>query len=265
MLVVLRVTVLLLCQFFCLSSGSASSGCGASGGSWGAGSSSPRPARRTRRVGLDLAGREAAAADRAGRLAARALAARGLHVFSVGGYYGDVNACVSARGDGAHGPRAPSIRWGGWGGRRRACLGYGRGSGAGARRRGARRGARDADIRLAIGLPEFRDAARGRRIWGQGARPTSGFGTGWCPPVSAVSRALGFAGSLLPLPLLGPTPHQNPHLCGSAPTRPRLPPRRGRHRLRMEEPNQASVGPNSISPTGLPHRFLLQISSYGPT
>ena len=51
----------------------------------------------------------------------------------------------------------------------------------------------------------------GRRSWGQGARPTSGFGTGWCP---AGIRGPGRWDSLAcycQSPLLGPTPHQNPH------------------------------------------------------
>ena len=80
-------------------------------------------------------------------------------------------------------------------------------------RRGARRGARDADIRLAIGLPELRDAARGAAILGSGCAPNVWV---WYRMVSRRyprPRALGFAGLLLPISAARPDPAPEPTLC----------------------------------------------------
>ena len=105
-------------------------------------------------------------------------------------------------------------------------------------RRGARRGARDADIRLAIGLPELRDAARGAAILGSGCAPNVWV---WYRMVSRRyprPRALGFAGLLLPISAARPDPAPEPTLCVDP--RPHGPGDRSREPSQgcsMEDPN----------------------------
>ena len=108
----------------------------------------------------------------------------------------------------------------------------------------------------------------GRRSWGQGARPTSGFGTGWCP---AGIRGPGRWDSLAcycQSPLLGPTPHQNPHFvwirAHTAPATARGSRRRAAAwRTRTKHPN---LKPTPFCRPGSRTASLgYEISSYGPT
>ena len=108
----------------------------------------------------------------------------------------------------------------------------------------------------------------GRRSWGQGARPTSGFGTGWCP---AGIRGPGRWDSLAcycQSPLLGPTPHQNPHFvwirAHTAPATGRGSRRRAAAwRTRTRHPNL------DLTPFRRPGSRTVSLgyetSSYGPT
>ena len=137
-------------------------------------------------------------------------------------------------------------------------------------RRGARRGARDADIRLAIGLPELRDAARGAAILGSGCAPNVWV---WYRMVSRRyprPRALGFAGLLLPISAARPDPAPEPTLCGSAPTQPRRPLEGAVAGLQLcGGPNYSTRTRTPLHnglPAGLPRRLLgCETSSDGPT
>ena len=108
----------------------------------------------------------------------------------------------------------------------------------------------------------------GRRSWGQGARPTSGFGTGWCP---AGIRGPGRWDSLAcycQSPLLGPTPHQNPHFvwirAHTAPATARGSRRRAAAwRTRTRHPN-LKLTP-FCRPGSRTASLGYETSSYGPT
>ena len=223
-LVVLRVHRYSLCQFFYVSSEARPRRGAAPREVPGARARLPqRPARRTRPRG-PRSRRPGSSGRRSGRPAPRCARSCGAgtpclfcRVVTTATSNG-VRFCFCAT---AYGLRAPSIRLVGGGGRRRRrahVWDMGADAARGRGRRGARRGARDADIRLAIGLPELRDAARGAAILGSGCAPNVWV---WYRMVSRRyprPRALGFAGLLLPISAARPDPAPEPRtLCGSAP------------------------------------------------
>ena len=167
------------------------------------------PGRALGSMRFNLVGREAPSTNRArGRLVARALAARGLHVFSVEWLLRRRRtACASASRDGVRPARAQRKVGGGWGGGGGAA----HMSGIWARkRRGARRGARDADIRLASRLPELENAARGAAILRSQCAPNVWAWYRHCPTGYPRPRALRFAGLFSPISAACPDPALEP-------------------------------------------------------